>query len=927
MNTPILHPTNTLTFLFTDIEGSTKLWEQYPEAMAVALAQHDTLLRQLIERHNGSVFKTVGDAFYAVFTVPIEALLTALAIQQALLTTSWPASLPPLKVRMALHTGLVEERDGDYFGPPLNRVARLLAAGHGGQILLSLAVQALVRDLLPPLVHLRDMGERHLKDLIRPEQVFQVVAPDLPQKFPPLKTLDARPHNLPAQTTLFVGRVAALTAVKTLLLRPDVRLLTLTGPGGTGKTRLSLQTAVDLIDDFEDGVFFIPLEAVRTPDLLATAVAQTLAINDESPISPLEKVKRFLQPKKILLVLDNFEQIVDAAPQISELLSHAPGLKVMVSSRILLRVYGEQEYPVPPLALPDLTHLPSLAPLSQYEAVHLFIERAQAAKADFVMTNENAPAVAEICCRLDGLPLAIELAAVRVRLLPPQKLLAQLSHRLKLLTGGARNLPARQQTLRGAIDWSYNLLTEPQKRVFRRLGVFRGGCTLSAVEAICNPEGDADIWGHLESLLDQSLINQAEVNEETRFTMLETIHEYALEMLAEAGEENEIRRQHLAYFGEMAQTAVPLLRGEEQAVGMAQLLSDVGNLRRALDWAFNQAHQPEDRQMGLRLAATLWFFWLVRSEQREGQMWLEKAAQITTPETPATLQAELFSGLGTMLWALGQYEQSGVWHQQALAQYRALNDKKGMAFALNNIGVQVGKYQNREASLSYYEASLALARELNNTTMIFYGLCNMGTFYMELGLLMEAKVAFDELVRLEKKLSDPYMRCIIFLNTGDLYRKFRDFSRASALYEQAIEVATKADYLHIVAEVERSQGLNALVQGAWGTAVTLFQHSLEKAHTHHSQRGRMFNLQGMAMAMALSNSPQAGQVAQFLGAAEGIRQGMNSQEPVEEPDLYAQTLAWGASVLSPAEWAQAWEKGHALTLAEVIQLAQQVTMS
>ena len=509
-------PSGTVTFLFTDIEGSSRMWEKSPQTMRTALARHDEVIRSAIETTGGHVFKTMGDAFCAAFPTAPDALEVALSTQRALLVDQevW-GEAGPLLVRMALHTGAAEEREGDYFGPPLNRVARLLSAGHGGQTLLSLPAQELVRDLLPVGVELRDLGEHRLKDLARPERVFELLAPDLPADFPPLRTLESRPNNLPMQPTLLVGREREVEEVRGRLLAPEVRLLTLTGPGGTGKTRVALQAAADLLDEFEDGVYFVALATITDPTLVASTVAQVLGVRESGDQPLIEGIKDYLKDKRLLLVLDNFEQVLEAAPLAGELLS-APRLEVLATSRIALGVYGEHEYAVPPLEVPDPKRLPGLEALSQYEAVRLFIERARAAKADFEITNENAPAVAEICARLDGLPLAIELAAARVKLLPPKAMLGRLGRRLKLLTGGARNLPERQRTLRGAIEWSHALLEEGEKTLFARMAVFSGGRTLEAIEAVCDAGGDLplDTFEGVSSLLDKSLLRQEEGPEE-----------------------------------------------------------------------------------------------------------------------------------------------------------------------------------------------------------------------------------------------------------------------------------------------------------------------------------------------------------------------------------------------------------------------------
>src|ERR671910_193422 len=550
-------PTGTVTFLFTDIEGSTAMWERSPQAMQRALARHDEILRRAIEERGGNVFKTVGDAFCCAFWTATDALDAALEIQRTLFDEKWQET-GPLMVRMALHTGAAEERDGDYFGPPVNRVARLLSAAHGGQVLLSLPAQELVRDQLPAGTSLRDLGEHSLKDLFRPERVFQLVSLDLPSVFPPLRTLDAYRNNLPLQPTPLIGREKEIAEVCDLLSHDETRLLTLTGPGGTGKTRLALQAAADLLDDFPDGTFFAPLATLTEAELLIPAVAETLGVKEtgEQPLD--ETLKDYLGERRLLLVLDNFEQVLEAAPAVTELLAVTPDLKVLVTSRAPLRLYGEKDYAVPPLSIPDVRHLPDLKTLSQYEAVRLFIERAKSTKVDFEVTDESAPAVAEICVRLDGLPLAIELAAARIKMLPPRAMLQRLSSRLKLLTGGARDLPERQRTLRGAIEWSFALLDEGERTLFGRLAVFSGGRTLEAIEAICDAEGDlpVDTFDGVSSLVDKSLLRQEEgPGGEPRFVMLETVHEFAREKLQESGEAEQIKRAHAQYFLTLAEEA------------------------------------------------------------------------------------------------------------------------------------------------------------------------------------------------------------------------------------------------------------------------------------------------------------------------------------------------------------------------------------
>ena len=573
-------PTGTVTLLFTDIEGSTRLLQILGDRYSEAVKQHRQVLRDAFASYFGVEVDTQGDAFFAAFSRAQDAVDAAVDAQRALASCRWPDEIG-LRVRIGIHPGEPTVTDEGYVGIDVHRGARIAAAGHGGQVLLSQAT----RDLLPeelPEIRIRDLGEHRLKDLTRAQRLYQLVIPELDSEFPPLKTLESRPTNLPTQATPLIGRERELQEMANLFQRADVRLVTLTGAGGTGKTRLALQVAADLVEAFSDGVFFVSLAPIIRSDLVVPTIAQTLAVREQPGQSLRETLKEYLADRELLLLLDNFEQLLEAAPGVAELLAVCPQLKVVVTSRAPLHLSGEHMYSVPPLALPDPKKVRDPQSLSQYDAVALFLERATAVKPDFQMRDENAAAVAEICVRLDGLPLALELAAARVAILPPQALLKRLGQRLQLLTGGPRDLPARQQRLRSTIDWSYGLLSDDEQRLFARVAVFVGGCVLETVETVCQLDGDRpiDVLDGLTSLVEKNLLRvEPGVGGEPRFSMLETIREYALERLETNGEADDLRRRHADYYLVLAEASEPEILGPDQAAWLETLDAEQDNFR------------------------------------------------------------------------------------------------------------------------------------------------------------------------------------------------------------------------------------------------------------------------------------------------------------------------------------------------------------
>jgi len=566
-------------FLFTDVESSTRLWEQYPDAMKGALARHDQILRDAVMGANGTVVKTTGDGLMAVFASAPDSVSACLDAQQGLLDAAWDTT-GPLRVRMGINVGEADSRDGDFHGPAVNRTARIMAAGHGGQVLLSGSTAALAESSLPPRTTLLDLGTHRLKDLTLPEHLFQLVHPDLIADFPPPATLDARPNNLPLQVSEFFGREADLSAIRSMLLEPNTRLVTLTGPGGTGKTRLALQVAADLVDRYRDGVFFVDLSAERDSDAAFEAIQRDLGLSGSREGPPLQSLKVKLKDRNMLLVLDNFEQVTEAAVGVAELLQNCPELEVVVTSREALRLRGEHIYPVPPLSLPDPRARASV--IADSEAVRLFVERARSVNPGFTLSEENAPAIAEICNRLDGLPLAIELAAARLRVFTVSDLVGRLRQRVDVLGSGARDLPARQRTLRSTIEWSYELLEHDECRAFELMSVF-STARLDAIEDVAGSVlGGIDVVDVLGSLVEKSLIRTIESKETRRFSMLQTIREYAGERLASAPDRlRPAQLAHADFYTRYASSLRRALEGPGRTAALDDLASEIGNLRAA----------------------------------------------------------------------------------------------------------------------------------------------------------------------------------------------------------------------------------------------------------------------------------------------------------------------------------------------------------
>jgi predicted ATPase/class 3 adenylate cyclase len=898
-------PTGTITFLFTDIEGSTRLLQALGDRYAAVLEDQRQLLRQAFAPAGGHEVGTQGDGLFAVFRSARDAVGAAVAAQAFMRAHPWPGDVE-VRVRMGLHTGEGTLMGDDYVGLDVHRAARITAVGYGGQILLSQATRTLIDHDVPAGTTVRDLGLHRLKDLQRPEHLYQVVHPDLTADFPPLRSLDALPHNLPIQLTGFIGRVADIAEVKRLLA--SARLLTLLGPGGAGKTRLALQVAADCLDLLTDGVWLVELAPIKDPGLVPQTVAQTLGLREPARAAT-DALLDFLRQKSLLLMLDNCEHVLTASADLSAVLLRAcPQVRIVATSRETLGVAGEVTYHVPTLPLPDPQRIPTLEAVSQYAGIKLFVERAVLYRSDFRVTQDNIRAIAEICRQLDGIPLAIELAAARVKVLTVEQIAARLRDRFTLLAGGARMSLPHHQTLRATMDWSYELLSDAERALFRRLAAFVGGFTLETAERVCAGDGieTGEVLDLLTRLVDKSLVVvDLGAGREARYRLLETVRQYALDRLAASEEAARIRTLHRVVFLELARGAEAALQGPEQKVWLDRLEAEHDNLRAALDGA----RADGDLDAALELAGGLWWFWEVRGYWTEGRQWLTDALT-RGGGASAALRVKALNAAASLALKQGDYKPALAMAQESLALSKELGDKRGTASCLVVLGIQACQLGDFKRAEALGGEGLSLSRETGD---------NWGTAWAQSILAFAAReekdyaragALLDDALAQMRGLGHRWGMALLLLQKGLLQRDLGRLDHATPLLEEAIELFRQLGDKAYIAYTQLNLGTVASTLHEYERASNLYRAALAVRRELKDRRGIATCL--AALGCCAAGLRQFDRAAQLFGAAEALREAAGSTIPAYFKEEYDRQTAATAEVLGQAEFQAAWAAGRAM---------------
>lgn len=905
-------PTGTITFLFSDIEGSTSRWERNHVGMRAAVRRHDTLLRSAIETNGGTVFKTVGDAFCAAFSRAQDAVCGALAIQRAISAEDF-SEVGGIGVRIAVHTGTADERDGDYFGAAVNQVSRLLAIGHGGQILVSGISAGLVSGELPGGIALRDLGFHRLKDLHEPQHVFALVAPDVRADFPALRSLGARPNNLARQLTSFVARESDVSGVASLLERH--RLLTVAGTGGIGKTRLALQVGAEVLDRFPDGVWFSELAALSDGALLAGAMAATVGLQAVPGQPVIEALVLYLKNKTLLLILDNCEHLIAPVAQfVEKVLSSCPGVSVLATSREALRVAGEHVYPVPSLPVPDRAETLTAAQAMAYGSIALFSERARAADTHFGLTDDNALLVAEICRRLDGIALAIELAAARLNVLPLKKLAEKLNERFAILTGGSRTSMPRQQTMRALIDWSYDLLSERERELFCRLGVFSGGFSLELAAAVCEHLGDrqTDVLDVLSALIEKSLVQTVAAGDEIRYRLLESIRAYALEKLKEGGAFELTARAHAAACADSAERLMLAWGTWSDLECYVRAEQELENWRAALEWSLAS---KADVLLGQRLASAWPWAWS-GLQAHEGERWITAALQAADPSTPLWLLARLEVADARVKSVFGLQDASLQAARRALVLYERLDDAVGKAWAQLAAGRALVFLQQIAEGETLLEQALRAGRAhgINHLTCSAIA-CLAAARNFDNDVPAALKL-FSEGLSMAKRAGEVRLAAVIQMYLAEAEFHGGDAVAALASAGAALSGCKALNNMFLAAAVLANMAAYFASLGQWSEAIAAARESLAMARERQFAVYEANAVQHLAYVAAMRPPPpnEPGRnglrrAAQLLGFADAMLHLLSAPRQFTDEHEYEALLTVLRQELGPAETAALMNEG------------------
>ena len=905
-------PTRQVTFLFTDIEGSLKLAQQFPDTLPAALEKHHKILLEAIESNNGFVFEIIGDAFCAAFENSNDAVKASHDAQMKLNSEKWEEA--EIKVRMGIHSGNVEWNGKRYIGYiTLARTQRVMSAAYGGQVLISEDAYIQLTEKEKIEISYRDLGDRRLKDLIQPVKIYQLISKGLPSDFPPLKTLDARPNNLPVQLTSFIGREEEIKKVKELL--KNIHLLTLTGPGGVGKTRLSLQVGADVIDDFANGVWFVELAPIIDPVLLPQEILKELGIKEEPKKTLEETLTGYLKDKEILIILDNCEHLIEACAMLTEkLLTKCPKLKIIATSREALKCTGEQTHSILSLKTPNLKEEISIEQLTQYESVRLFIERALAVSQKFRVTNENAPALAGICSQLDGIPLAIELAAARIKVLTVERIYKRLSSRFSLLTGGKRTALPKQQTLKALIDWSYDLLSDQEKILWSRLSVFIDGWTLESAEEICSDDNvnKEEILDLLSLLVEKSIIIFD--SEKERYRILESIRQYGEEKLKEVNEINKILSKHLYYFMELSESAEPKLKGKEAQEWLEKLETEHGNLQTAIEWSLKNG----DIEEGSRLAGAMRNFWEIRGLYFTGRRLL-KSILSKMQGISNSSRAKALNSAGVLANRQGDYEQAQKFYEESILISRELGDKRGIAYSLNGLGGVAYNQGDYEQAQKFCDESLALDREIGDKIGIADSFNNLGSVAYNQGDYEQAKKFFDKSLALDRERGDKRGIAYSLNNLGMVAYYQGDYQQARKFYIENLSLFQELGDKNGISYTLYNLGSIEFNQRNIQYAQKYLVESLVIRKEIGDKLGMASSIVGLAEIYNFKN--YSNQAALLIGAVKTILKSIGIVFSGDVLKRYEQTITKLNEQLTEEEFSKYWEKGKKLTLEQAVELA------